>query len=101
MLLCSLAGILISGEYFGEMSCLLGTPRAATVVAAEYSEVYTLSKAHLIKVVQQWPSLAEEFNVLGTLAVAQAVTPQPYTSGRAPGRVIVECCGSSLLGTSR
>jgi hypothetical protein len=58
-------GYLHSGEYFGEHSCLLAAPRAATFVASSHCELYTLARADLEEVLQQWPELLEEFQDLG------------------------------------
>jgi CRP-like cAMP-binding protein len=38
---------------------------AATVVASTYCELYSLSRADLEEVLQQWPELAEEFEAMG------------------------------------
>ena len=53
-----------SGQCFGTYSCLLGGPRAATVVAISYCECYSLSRHDLEEVVSHWPELAEEFSML-------------------------------------
>lgn len=58
-------GYLHPGEYFGEYSCLLGQERSATVVASGYVELYSLSRADLEMVLQQWPELAEQFEAMG------------------------------------
>lgn len=58
-------GYLHPGEYFGEYSCLLGQERSATVVASGYVELYSLSRADLELVLQQWPELAEQFEAMG------------------------------------
>jgi CRP-like cAMP-binding protein len=54
-----------AGEYFGEYSCLLGQERSASVVASSYVELYSLSRADLELVLQQWPELAEQFEAMG------------------------------------
>jgi hypothetical protein len=43
--------------------CFLLLP--ATVVASTYCELYSLSRADLEEVLQQWPELAEEFEAMG------------------------------------
>lgn len=58
-------GYLHPGEYFGEYSCLLGQERSASVVASSYVELYSLSRADLELVLQQWPELAEQFEAMG------------------------------------
>lgn len=58
-------GVLGSGQYFGEYSCMLGVSRSATVVAVSYCELYSLSRGDLEAVVSQWPELAEELSLLG------------------------------------
>lgn len=62
---CRSLGFLHPGEYFGEYSCLLGQERSATVVAHTYSELYSLSRADLEVVLQQYPELAEQFESMG------------------------------------
>mmetsp|Transcript_40406 Transcript_40406/g.114405 ORF Transcript_40406/g.114405 Transcript_40406/m.114405 type:complete len:993 (-) Transcript_40406:789-3767(-) len=57
----SLAGQLQGGEHFGEYSCLLGHPRTSTVVATEFSELYSLSRDDLMDVYRMWPELHQEF----------------------------------------
>lgn len=65
-------GFLRPGEYFGEYSCLLGQERSATVVASTYLELYSLSRADLEAVLQQWPELAEQFEAMGETAFLRA-----------------------------
>eukprot|EP00191_Tetraselmis_sp_GSL018_P005589 CAMPEP_0177605304 /NCGR_PEP_ID=MMETSP0419_2-20121207/16627_1 /TAXON_ID=582737 /ORGANISM="Tetraselmis sp., Strain GSL018" /LENGTH=989 /DNA_ID=CAMNT_0019099439 /DNA_START=131 /DNA_END=3101 /DNA_ORIENTATION=+ len=52
------------GDHFGEYSCLLGQPRTATVVAMEFTELYSLSRDDLLDVYRQWPELHKEFQEL-------------------------------------
>ena len=58
-------GAIEEGEHFGEHSCLLGLPRASTVVALEFCELYSLSQGDLIAVYKLWPDLHKEFLELG------------------------------------
>eukprot|EP00873_Tetraselmis_striata_P000645 jgi/Tetstr1/420909/TSEL_011972.t1 len=53
-------GELQAGQYFGEYSCLTGEMRTATVVAVQYSELYSLSKATLDGMIDTWPHMAVE-----------------------------------------
>ncbi|GAX84236.1 hypothetical protein CEUSTIGMA_g11659.t1 [Chlamydomonas eustigma] len=81
-------GVLGKGECFGTYSCLLGEPRAATVVSVSYSELYSLARKDLEEVVSRWPELGEEFSVLvtGTHTVedeAWLVREEMGLSGRA------------------
>ncbi|GAX86549.1 hypothetical protein CEUSTIGMA_g13956.t1 [Chlamydomonas eustigma] len=81
-------GVLGKGECFGTYSCLLGEPRAATVVSVSYSELYSLARKDLEEVVPRWPELGEEFSVLvtGTHTVedeAWLVREEMGLSGRA------------------
>ncbi|KAG1678597.1 hypothetical protein FOA52_012604 [Chlamydomonas sp. UWO 241] len=64
-------GALSAGESFGTYSCLLGEPRAATVLAMTYCELYCLKRADLEEVVAQWPELADEFKQLVNTTRAQ------------------------------
>uniref|UniRef100_A0A061QTN1 Potassium sodium hyperpolarization-activated cyclic nucleotide-gated channel protein n=1 Tax=Tetraselmis sp. GSL018 TaxID=582737 RepID=A0A061QTN1_9CHLO len=57
----STVGELREGEHFGEYSCLLGLPRATTVVATEFTELYSLSREDLMEVYRRWPELHKEF----------------------------------------
>eukprot|EP00873_Tetraselmis_striata_P001968 jgi/Tetstr1/422232/TSEL_013084.t1 len=53
-------GELVAGEFFGEYSCLTGSPRTATVTAMEYSELYSLSKHDLENMLTEWPEMSAE-----------------------------------------
>jgi CRP-like cAMP-binding protein len=53
-------GVHPEGSYFGEHSCILGEERVATVVAATFSEVQSLSRRCLEKMIHQWPELTQE-----------------------------------------
>ena len=64
------------GEFFGEYSCLTGSPRTATVVAVEYSELYSLSKNDLEKMLVDWPEMATELYSL----MDEFVTGLPSTA---------------------
>ena len=44
-------------QFFGEMSLLLGAPRAASVVAAERSEIIGFFQADLLGLSDRWPEL--------------------------------------------
>ncbi len=59
-------GAVASGEVFGEMGCLNGTDRAATVVAASQCLVQAFSKPDFLKIIQIKPHLAME--LIETLA---------------------------------
>ncbi|GMH40004.1 hypothetical protein BSKO_07908 [Bryopsis sp. KO-2023] len=54
-------GMLYTGEYFGEYSCLLGECRTATVVAQEYCELYSLSRTDLDEILEDLPELGKVF----------------------------------------
>ncbi|CAD7696758.1 unnamed protein product, partial [Ostreobium quekettii] len=54
-------GVLSAGEYFGEYSCMLGEYRTATVVADQFCELYSLSRADLDEILEDLPELAKEF----------------------------------------
>jgi CRP-like cAMP-binding protein len=58
-------GPLREGDHFGETGIVLGQPRAATVVAVEFSELYSLSRYDLVNVYQKWPELYREFQEFG------------------------------------
>jgi hypothetical protein len=65
-------GQLRAGEdhsYFGEHSCLLGEEQSTTVVATSYVELYSLSRADLELVLQQYPEVTEEFSDMGESGV--------------------------------
>jgi CRP/FNR family transcriptional regulator, cyclic AMP receptor protein len=48
---------LASGSHFGEMSCLDGEKRSATVTAAEKSEIYRIDFQDLRKVIDAHPAI--------------------------------------------
>ncbi|CAD7701983.1 unnamed protein product, partial [Ostreobium quekettii] len=54
-------GVLTAGDYFGEYSCLLGEYRTATVVADNFCELYSLSRADLDDILEDLPELGKEF----------------------------------------
>lgn len=49
------------GSSFGCYSCLLEEPRAATVLATLYSEIFCLTRIDLEKIIEDWPGLADDF----------------------------------------
>lgn len=57
------------GQHFGEYGCLFGQPRSSTIVALEFSELYSLRKDSLMEVYAQWPELEREFLQMGAPAV--------------------------------
>src|SRR5690606_32601597 len=54
------------GDYFGEMAVLDGSPRSATLVAAEPVRVLVLAGARLRELVQEMPEIA--FDLMRVLA---------------------------------
>ncbi|KAK3269445.1 hypothetical protein CYMTET_22114 [Cymbomonas tetramitiformis] len=56
---------LTAGQYFGEVAVLTGQRRTASIVAETYCELYSLSKADIERVLQDWPEIAESFSLLG------------------------------------
>lgn len=52
---------LTDGDSFGELSMLFDRRRTATVVAATILELASLSKADFVRVIQEFPELAPEF----------------------------------------
>lgn len=88
-------GILESGQCFGTYSCLLGEPRAATVVAISYCECYSLARHDLEEVVSHWPELAEEFSML--VSENTAIEDKAWVMREElglPGRASVKAWGS-------
>ena len=47
------------GDFFGEMSMIFNEPRAATVLANSYCDIYRLSKLDFIEVIQPYPEIYE------------------------------------------
>jgi len=56
---CSLS-ILTKGDFFGEMSLMTGSPRAASVIAKTDVECYRLDKEGFEEIMQERPVIAEE-----------------------------------------
>jgi CRP-like cAMP-binding protein len=50
-----------AGDFFGEMSLLIGQPRNATVTAVEPTAIYEIDRAALAPVLAEAPALAERF----------------------------------------
>ena len=61
---CRSLGQLTAGQYFGEYSCLTSTVRTATIVAASYCELYSLTRKDLQRVLQEFPELVADFDKL-------------------------------------
>ena len=56
------------GEVFGELALLDGSPRSASVVAVESTQVFMLLRVHLLRLIREHPGLADEFlRMLGHL----------------------------------
>ena len=78
-----------TGSYFGEMALVLDQPRAASIVAREYCDVYFLSKETFSFLLQKYPSFREHIN--DTLQkrkndeVGQAIHGNPQTPGGPTG----------------
>lgn len=53
------------GQHFGEYGCLLSQPRTSTIVALEFSELYSLTRDNLMEVYRQWPDLHKAFLTMG------------------------------------
>lgn len=85
-------GYLHCGEYFGEHSCLLGQERSASVVASSYVELYSLSRADLELVLQQWPELAEQFEAMVQEAAGSLFPDQHACSPLARWNVVKAAC---------
>eukprot|EP00741_Cyanophora_paradoxa_P007400 tig00001127_g7159.t1 len=49
-----------SGSFFGEIATLTDSVRTAHAVAAEYTELYSLSKGDLASVLEDYPDIADE-----------------------------------------
>jgi ATP-binding cassette subfamily B protein len=79
--------ILHEGDYFGEMSLLLDTPRLATGRAMGAVQLLTLSKADLDAIMAHWPEVREQMLPLTEqrLAALQAGAPAPGPDGAARG----------------
>lgn len=61
---------LSAGQYFGEMACLTGEKRKASVVTVTACELLSLSRGHLLQAMQAWPSVHAE--LLKALSVRRA-----------------------------
>jgi hypothetical protein len=51
------------GDYFGEAGCIACSPRAASVVAAEYCELLALNRKDLMAIFRQYPTYVEELGL--------------------------------------
>jgi len=56
---------LLPGQHFGEVSVLTGQRRTANVIAITYCELYSLSRKDMLDVLDDWPELSDEFELLG------------------------------------
>lgn len=51
---------LSDGDFFGEMALLTRQPRANTVVAVDYCNLYTLERKKFDQVLEEFPEIAAE-----------------------------------------
>ena len=51
--------VLKDGEFFGELSLMLGVSRSATIKALEETDLFTINKKNFQQLLQDYPRLAE------------------------------------------
>lgn len=51
---------LTAGQYFGEIACLMGEARKASVVSVTTCELYSLPRKNLLEAVSTWPAVHTE-----------------------------------------
>ncbi|KAG1662193.1 hypothetical protein FOA52_015819 [Chlamydomonas sp. UWO 241] len=66
----TVVGELTQGDVFGSYSCMLNEPRAATVVASAFAELYRLSRADVEAVVSEFPEHVKDIHELVTWETA-------------------------------
>jgi len=77
-------GLLLPGEFFGEMSLLTGAPRSATVRAAADSVTYEIGREQFAALLEARPSIAEEIaDVVAAREVRNALAMWPADEARA------------------
>ena len=92
--------VLQEGEHFGETAIILGHPRSSTVIAVEFSELYSLARADLLEVYQQWPDLYRQFQDFGETLGSQGTPPLPTSLLLLPSCLLPFqsfCCVSLFL----
>lgn len=67
--MCRLLGTLHAGDHFGSLGD--GIPHAGTVVATTHVEAYSISRADLDVVLQQWPELSARLGTAGSVSKDQ------------------------------
>jgi CRP-like cAMP-binding protein len=64
---CRRIGRLYAGQHFGEVACWTGARRTASVVTITTCELYCLSRPSLLQLVEEWPEVTHEINIMGTI----------------------------------
>jgi voltage-gated potassium channel len=52
------------GDFFGEMSLVMGTPRTASVKATEYCDLYALDKSSFDRIMLRYPEFADHIRTM-------------------------------------
>lgn len=58
----TVVGTLSSGQYFGEVGCVMGLRRTASVAAIKFTECMALHKDDLNRIIEAYPGYARDLN---------------------------------------
>lgn len=72
---------LTTGDFFGEMAIVLDQPRAASVRALEYCDLFLLEKDAFVRVMARFPEFAEHIKAMANERRTRTTEPGP---GHAP-----------------
>ena len=99
-----------AGSYFGEIGCIMGGIRRASIKAVTVVELQALSRRNLNILLCEYPEVAEELNGVakhraklakGAASAASAASPSPSPSPEEPSRPPPRPLGLSARGQQR
>lgn len=74
-----------AGSYFGEVGCIRGAVRTASIKAIMRSELQTLHKSSLLSLIEEYPDTRDELNITADARTADTVQVMAKSPGPKPG----------------